>query len=112
MVRNAVIAAALAVGGLALAAPSAPASAASAALKSGAGVGALNADIMTVGRRWRGGRGYNRGRGWGYRGGYRGYRGGYRRGYWGPGFGVYVAPRYYGRRCWIDRYGYRVCRRY
>lgn len=100
MVRNYVLAAAVAAGGLAIAA-SAPASAAEG---SAAGVGKLTvakADIMNVG--WRG-RGYGyRGRGYGYRG--------YRRGWGGPRFGIYVAPRraYY-RRCWINRWGYRVCR--
>lgn len=107
MVRNAVIAAALAVGGLALAGSGSPASAAQTTLKSGASAAAMNAEIMTVGRKWRGGGG----RGWrGGRGYYRGGGWGYRRGYWGPGFGIYVAPRraYY-RSCWIDRWGYRVC---
>ncbi len=50
---------------------------------------------MEVGRRWRH-------RGWRYRR----Y---YRRRWRGPR--IYIAPRYYGRRCWW-RYGRRYCRYY
>lgn len=104
MVRKYVLAAAVAAGGLAIGA-AAPASAAPAAAPAGvAKIDLAKADIMTVQRRWRG-----RGHWHGYRG-YRGRGYGYRRGWGGPRFGIYVAPRYYARRCWINRWGYRVCR--
>lgn len=102
MVRNAILAAALSIGGLALAG-AAPAAASDVSLRAGVSAGALNAQIMPVG--WRGDRRYYGRRHYAPRRYY-----GYRRGYYRPAFGVYVAPRAV-RRCWIDRYGYRVCRR-
>ncbi|PZQ18983.1 MAG: hypothetical protein DI565_00870 [Ancylobacter novellus] len=97
MVRNYVLGAALAAGAFALA--PAPASAAPATV--GVTLDAAHAQIMPVGYYRRGGWGYRRG--WGYRG----PRWGYRR---GPAFGVVVAPRpVYARRCWINRWGRRVC---
>lgn len=107
MVRNAILAAALSIGGLAFAG-AAPASASDVSLRSSVSAGAFNAQIMDV--RWRGNRGYYGGRAYGGRRYYAPRRYGYRRGYYRPAFGVYVAPRAV-RRCWVDRRGYRVCRR-
>ncbi|WP_020180235.1 hypothetical protein [Methylopila sp. M107] len=102
MIRNYVLAAAVAAGGLAIGA-AAPAAAAEAGATGFAKLNVASGDIQNVG--WRGRR-YGYGRGY--------YGRGYRRGWGGPRFGIYVAPRprYYRsyRRCWIDPYGYRVCR--
>ena len=98
MVRNYVLGAALAAGAFALA----PAPASAAPVHVGVSLNSSTAQIMPVGYYRRGGWTYRRGwggprRGWGYRR--------------GPAFGVVIAPRpvYYGRRCYINRRGYRVC---
>ncbi|MFC3691687.1 hypothetical protein [Chenggangzhangella methanolivorans] len=94
MVRNYVLGAALAAGAFALA----PGAASAAPVSVGVTLDTAHAQIMPVG--------YYR-RGWGYRRAGWGYRGGYR----GPRVGVVIAPRVvYGRRCWINKRGYRVCR--
>jgi hypothetical protein len=100
MVRNYVLAAALAGAGLLAAAPTTPAQA-GVAVGVGVSVGPVHAGYTPVYyRRYYGGRRYYRPYA------YRPYRRAYRR----PAIGVYVAPapRYY-RRCWINRYGRRVC---
>jgi hypothetical protein len=97
MVRNYVLAAALAAGGLMAAAPTTPAKA---DIAVGVGVGPVYAGYTPVyHRRWHRPR-------YAYRP-YRPYR---YRAYRRPAIGVYVAPapRYY-RRCWINRWGRRVC---